>query len=82
MRLFALRRIIMDSIRNAKKLQAHSDAMLTLSIMARSQYIDGMKKGVGDDELRHLHHDAMEAAAVATKAHNATLGARSVQFSV
>ncbi len=70
----------MDSIKNAKKLQAHSDVMLAQSRRARELYIQGMRNHMGDDELRHRHHDAMDAAVAATKAFNATLGARSYQY--
>jgi len=70
----------MDSVRNAQKMQAHSDVMLDLSRRARQHYIDGMREGVGDDELRHRHYDAMEAHSKAAKAFNATLGERKVVY--
>lgn len=70
----------MNSVIAAKRLKIDSAIALSRSKRAREAYIQGMKDGLCDDDLRHLHHDAMDASAVAVRAHNITLGQRKYQY--
>lgn len=72
--------MVLDSVLNARKLRAHAEVMLQESQLARQHYIQGLQMLVGDEELRHRHHDAMDANVKAVRAHNATLGAKSYQY--
>jgi hypothetical protein len=70
----------LESISTARVLRQQADAMAANSIRARNDYISGMQMGLGDDDLRHMHYDAMDAFNAAEKAHRILLGERSVVY--
>lgn len=70
----------MNAIQQAHGLRIDAELALIASRNAREGYIQGLRSKVNDDELRHLHYGAMDAAVAAGNAQHVLLGQRSYQY--
>jgi len=70
----------MQSIIDADNNHAALLAAMAEGRAAREAYVTGIVNQVGDDALRHLHHDAMAAAAKSEKIAGQYMGIRKVEY--
>lgn len=71
---------MMKTIEEAHGLRIDAEMALKASRDAREHYIQGLRQGLNDDDMRHRHYDAMEAASQAGNAQHILLGQRHYEF--
>lgn len=70
----------LESVRNARELHTQAIRAYITSMTRRQDYINAMHSRVGDDELRHIHYDCVDAHNKNMHAHNEMLGIRPYQL--
>ncbi len=70
----------METIKLAHILRDKAQVALIESQVAREQYVLGIREKCPEDELRHRHYAAMDAASKAEKAAHMMMGERKVTY--
>ena len=73
-------RITTNSMIEAQELRTQTLLALAESGAARRRYITALRDRRSDDQLRHVHLEAMAASAIADKAAGAMMGIRHVEY--
>jgi hypothetical protein len=73
-------RVVTQSMIKAENLRVATLVAIAASGMARQRYIQAMRDGATDDQLRTLHGEAMAASSASDKAAGAERGIRHVEY--
>jgi len=75
-------RVQMSSINQADADHAAMLAAMAEGRAARERYMEGISNRISEDQLRHLHLDAMSAAGKSERAASKYMGVRQVEYAI